>query len=269
MSAPIVGVTVDNRDNTAGSGAYESSIAYSTALAEAGCLPVLLPHEPDAAADYVTRCDAIVLTGGVDPRTEPFGEATHPRARPVDQRRQQFEMALLDACDRDHHKPVLGVCLGMQMMALHHGGRLHQYLPEVLAHPQVHEAYSRHAIVLRVSDSVLCPAAVSRKSQVEGLKSRNAAQAASQTPSETCDLRLATCDFEVVSQHRQAVADPGTLRIAAVAPDGVIEAIDDATRPFYLGVQWHPERGDMGPVNRGLFARLLEACRAGPGRCAT
>ncbi len=75
----------------------------------------------------------------------------------------------------------------------------------------------------------------------------------------------------VVSYHRQAVEDPGRLRIVAVAPDGVIEATDDPTRPFYVGVQWHPERaGSLDDpnsthlqtgqdVNLGLYQRLVHA----------
>ncbi len=265
MPRPTVGITVDNKDNAASSGDYESSITYSRAVAEAGCLPVLLPHEPEMAAEYVLRCDAIVLTGGVDPRTEPFGSATHPMARPIDPRRQQFEMAVLEACDRDRDKPVLGVCLGMQLMALHHGGRLHQFLPEVLDEPDVHQEHRRHGIVMKVSDSVLC-APLQTASGPSPDADDDACDASS---SGTCDLGHSTCDFQVVSHHRQAVADPGSLRIAAVAPDGVIEAIDDATRPFYLGVQWHPERGDAGPINRGLFDRLCSACGAGPDHRAT
>lgn len=240
MFRPLVGITVDNKDNTAQSGTYESSIAYSRVVAEAGCLPMLLPHEPQVVADFVSRCDAMILTGGVDPRTEVFGAPTHPKARPIDPRRQQFEMSVLEACDRDRHKPVLGVCLGMQLMALHHGGRLHQFLPEVLDDADVHQAHRCHAIRVRAADSVLCRASAG-----------------------------AAGEFTVVSHHRQAVADPGSLRIAAAAPDGVIEAIDDATRRFYLGVQWHPERGDAGPANRGLFEQLRATCVAGCDRRAT
>ncbi len=63
----------------------------------------------------------------------------------------------------------------------------------------------------------------------------------------------------VYSHHRQALTDPGTLRVVASAPDGVIEAIQDEGRRFYLGVQWHPERtGDAG-LGAGVIRRLVEA----------
>lgn len=234
MTGPIIGITADNAGNTAASGKYESAIRYSSAVANAGGVPVVLPHELALAEAYASLCDGLVLTGGVDPDTTAFGEPMHAMARPVDGRRQAFELAVLDAC-RDHlpDKPVLGVCLGMQLMALHAGGRLNQYLPDTLAQPQVHEGDNRHAIELRVDDSALGAVATT-----------------------------------VVSAHRQAVSHAGALRVVAEAPDGVIEAVDDPTRRFYVGVQWHPERGGDDGLNRRLFRRLIEVA-VGVDRPAT
>lgn len=237
MKPPVIGITVDNRDNTATSGRYESSIAYSRCVAQAGGLPVLLPHEPQWVAQFVGMCDGFVLTGGVDPRTEAFGQPTHPRARPMDEQRQAFELALLAAMEEYPNKPVLGICLGMQLMALRAGGTLHQYLPDILDNPQLHENDNRHAITLRVPVSALT------------------------------DQLLTEAQAVVVSWHRQAVAPGpdddggvGRMRVLATAQDGVIEAIDDPGRPFYLGVQWHPERGGQGELNQGLFDRFVAAC---------
>ena len=67
------------------------------------------------------------------------------------------------------------------------------------------------------------------------------------------------------SHHQQAVAHAGALRVVAAAEDGIIEAIDDPARRFYLGVQWHPERsdaGDEGPFGRRLIHRLVAAAGA-------
>ena len=227
---PVIGITADNRDNTAASGRYESPLTYSRAVARAGGVPVILPHAADLAGEYVQRLDGLVLTGGVDPRTEAFGEPTHPRARPIDPARQAFELALLDVAERRPDLPVLGVCLGMQLMALFHGGRLHQYLPDVLEKPEAHQHDARHNITLHAEGTAL------------GV---TAAQAGA---------------LEVVSYHQQAVADAGRLRVAATAADGVIEAIDAPGRPFYLGVQWHPERGGDDALSLGLYRRLVGAC---------
>ncbi|MEE9212500.1 MAG: gamma-glutamyl-gamma-aminobutyrate hydrolase family protein [Phycisphaeraceae bacterium] len=239
MPEPVVGIVADNLNNTAESGRYEVGTGYSRCVAESGGVPVLLPHEPGLAQTYVRMCDGIILSGGVDPRTEAFGEPTHPKARPVDPQRQAFDLALLQAVDQHPAMPVLGVCLGMQMMALHAGGKLDQYLPETHPNADVHFNHHQHAIELCVRDSVL--------TETHGLESVGF------EGNET---------LTVVSHHQQAVAAPGRMRIVARAPDGVIEAIDDPARRFYLGVQWHPERGGDGPLNRGLLARFVDACRA-------
>lgn len=239
---PLIGITVDNRDNTAASGRYELAAAYPQAVAAAGGVPVLLPHEPDLVDHFIHACHAFILTGGVDPRTEQFNQTTHPAARPMDPRRQQFELALLAALDQHPHKPVLGVCLGMQLMALHSGAHLHQHLPDFLPSYKSHQDNHRHPVVLLARDSVLWP-----------------------------DPDLNPDDLAVVSWHRQAVAvstptttappRAGRLRVVATAPDGVVEAVDDPARTFYLGVQWHPERGGPGPLSQGLIDRLVLAAR--------
>lgn len=226
---PLIGITCDNKNNAADTGTYECAIRYSRAVAAAGGLPVLLPHEVARVDGYMQRCDGFILTGGVDPDVRLFGDALHEDARVMDPTRQAFETALLEALgDAKPQAACLGVCLGMQMMALTAGGRLDQYLPATMGEEAAaaHQDDRRHALRLLANDSVLGDAA-----------------------------------GEVVSSHRQAVADAGRLRIVATAPDGVIEAIDDPARRFHVGVQWHPERGDDGPLSRGLIAALVSAAR--------
>ena len=231
MFQPMIGIVVDNQKNTSHSGRYEVAIAYSRRVAQANGIPLLLPHEPDSAGRYAQLCDALVLSGGVDPNTEIFGQSLHDKARPMDPTRQAFELELLGAAMQRPDMPILGVCLGMQLMALHSGGRLNQYLPDTSSTAQMHQDDNRHAITVCVD----------------------------RTPMIADDLGQAK-PFSVVSSHRQAVADPGAMRVVATAPDGVIEAIDDPARRFYIGVQWHPERGDNGPTGTALFDRLVEAC---------
>jgi putative glutamine amidotransferase len=66
----------------------------------------------------------------------------------------------------------------------------------------------------------------------------------------------------VLSHHRQAVVNAGSLRVAATAPDGLIEAVRDERRPFYVGVQWHPERTSDANLGVGLIRELVEAARS-------
>lgn len=222
---PRIGLTIDSTDN--GVLKYEQKANYSQAVAAAGGLPLLLAQEPALVDDYVRLCDGFVFIGGSDLAMEDFGQVTvrHPTAELISPARQAFEVALIRALDRAADKPVLGVCMGMQLMAMNAGGRMHQHLPEVLGErAEAHRGNRRHGLVCAPTDSVLPPG-----------------------------------DFEVTSSHHQAVADPGRLRVVARAPDGVIEAVDDPSRPFYLGVQWHPERGGDDMLNLGLFRLLTVA----------
>ncbi len=206
------------------------------AVVRAGGAPVLLPPVAGQASAHLAMCDAFVFTGGDDPRMEAFGVATHPRATVMDQDRQAHETALLRMLhDEAPRKPVLGICLGMQLMALVAGGELNQCLeddtPTHGDHAPARENPAgdrKHGVV--VDHSLLASG-------------------------------------EVNSWHRQAVRAPGALRVIARAHDGVIEAIDDPTRAFYLGVQWHPERfadvglDQSGPLADGLFRAVVDAAR--------
>lgn len=234
-SRPVIGITLDHKDNSASSGRYESSIAYSRAVLAAGGVPVLLPQEIQAIPHFLSLCQGFVLTGGCDPNMEAFGQVTHPAAKRMDPHRQAFELALLDALRTSPRTPVLGICLGMQMMALHAGGDLHQHLPDVLGEAAArHTGDQKHPVRFEAASHWLDPGAT-----------------------QPADL--------VVSWHHQAVARPGQAqRVLARSEDGVIEAIEAADRRFFVGVQWHPERGGSGPLNAGLLSKLVQACAPDP-----
>jgi putative glutamine amidotransferase len=228
----VVGITADLVASERGDRA-ECSMAYARAVAQAGGLPVLLPAIPELAAEHVRMCDAFVLTGGDDPRTEAFGHPTHPKAKPMHPLRQAYELRLLDELrDRSPQSPVLGVCLGMQLMALHAGGRLDQHLPETLASHAMHWG-GEHPV-----------------------RAEPRPQAGA-----TAD---AVQNGVVTSKHRQAVAEPGSMLILAKSEDGVIEAVGDPHRPFYVGVQWHPERTAQQELGPELFRRLVAAVHRSP-----
>lgn len=228
---PLVGITTDIVTPEPSPGAAPRPratlpLTYVNAVAAAGGVPVLLPPVLEMVHEYARRCDAFVFTGGDDPRTESFGVPTHPAAVPVHPDRQAFEIALLAELQRRPAAPVLGVCLGMQLMALHAGGTLNQHMPDDVPTAADHRFDATHAIRTVVEPHpVIAPGAVT-------------------------------------SHHRQAVRLPGSMRIVAVAPDGIIEAIDDPSRPFYLGVQWHPERTAFEPLGAAIFAHLVQAARA-------
>lgn len=217
---PLVGITCDLAE-TRGVLRAQCRPAYAEAVRRAGGVAVLLSPDESAATAHADRCDAFILTGGDDPATETFGVRTHPAAHLVHPDRQAYEIALLRALERAHpEKPVLGVCLGMQMLALVAGGVLDQHMPDDVPTHADHWDDARHAVRPEGPDA-------------------------------------AWLAGEVTSHHRQAVSDPGAMRTIARAHDGVIEAIDDPRRPFVLGVQWHPERSGDGPLGLAIFRRLI------------
>lgn len=208
--------------------------SYADAVFAAGGLPVLLPvpreaHRATAVRQYLTLCDGFVLTGGFDPMTEGYGHATDPRVTREHPDRQAFEEALLVALGTRPDVPVLGVCLGMQLMALHAGGALNQWMSDSVPTHADHYDDHIHRIIPEFAGSPVSHG-------------------------------------EVTSWHRQCVSDAGALRVVAKAPDGVIEAVDDPSRPFYLGVQWHPERTREDPLGLDLFRSLV---RHGAARVGT
>ncbi len=218
MLLPLIGITCDIRDDR-----YSAAPHCARAVTEAGGLPVLLPCLADHAPGYVDRCDGIILSGGDDPIMETWGIPTHDQARRIAPERQAFELALLEALDAQLERPVLGICLGMQLMGLYRGGVLDQHLLSTLATADQHWGKREHPIAGSLGQGT------------------------------------------VHSHHRQAITVPGELTVVATAPDGVIEAIQDDQRPFYLGVQWHPERTKDERFGSGLIRQFVDATRAAIG----
>lgn len=227
VNRPLIGITTDIDEERLFPRSF-GYLPYARAVHAAGGIPVQLPPLPEAAREHLDAIDGLVLAGGDDPRTEPFGQPTHPAAIPVHDLRQQYETDLLRALDQHRPDlPLLGICLGMQMMALVAGGRLNQHLPDT--HPSPGDHWEHDHPVL-----------------IEGPFASHP---------------LGFREGAVRSRHRQAVDDPGRLRVAGRAPDGVIEILADPDRPFHVGVQWHPERTPFAPLGLDLFRALVDAAR--------
>ncbi len=139
---PLIGVTMDLVDDQA-----RIRRTYLRAIAAAGGTPIPIAPVPGTEAGILERLDGLILSGGDDPDTTRFGEPVHPNATLVDPDRQAFELAMLDLVDRTRPDlPVLGICLGMQLMGLHAGGRLDQHLPDTLPTAADHWEGRRHRV---------------------------------------------------------------------------------------------------------------------------
>lgn len=187
---------------------------YAEAVAQLGALPLLLSNlAPELADAYTEGADGLILTGGIDVDPELYGAEPHPMLGLVDGPRDRFESALYRAA-RARKLPVLGVCRGHQLINVVAGGSLHQHLPALggtLQHEQLEIGGApSHGVRLEPTGAV---------AQAFGADS-----------------------VRTNSYHHQAVDRLGEgLRAVGWSRDGVVEAVQNTSGSFVLGVQWHPE----------------------------
>jgi putative glutamine amidotransferase len=216
---------------------------YEEAVRRAGGEPRVIDRATDRPEDVVAAVDGILLPGGDDVLPSLYGADAHPSFVPAEPGRDDYEIDLVRrALDAD--LPLFAICRGMQLLNVARGGTLIQdiaaELPEALAHtmevPPHHPVEIAHDVWL-TSGSLL--ERLMRERIDEG------------------------DDCGVNSRHHQAAKAPGAgLIVTATAPDGVIEAIEDPTRRFCLGVQWHPENFWRTGEFRPLFEGFVKAATA-------
>jgi putative glutamine amidotransferase len=234
MPRPIIGITLDSEPAGGWSKMpwYALRQNYCDAVARAGGLPVPLPHEPELAAEYLARIDGLLITGGafdVDPSL--FGASTRHATVKTKDRRTAFEYAITrGAIEAD--KPVLGICGGQQLMNVVLGGTLIQHIPDEVKAPLAHEQPNPRT---EAGHPVKIVAGTLLHKVVKEL------------------------ELPVNSAHHQAVKAVGQgIVVNAVAPDGVIEGIEDPRRRFVIGVEWHPEYS-ISPGDDRIFDAFIRA----------
>lgn len=231
MDHPVIGLTTYRQDAAWGVWSTRADLLpteYAVAVEAAGGLPLLLPPValPSAAATVVSRIDALVVCGGADVDPRVYGAQPHPRTTGWQPDRDQWELALLTGAD-DAQLPVLGICRGMQLMAVHAGGTLDQHTPDLVGHEQHSPSGDSYGDVTVVTEPG------SRVAELVGPR------------------------VEVSCHHHQSVASHPGFTAVARAADGTLEAMEAVGERFRLAVQWHPETRD----EIGLMAGLVQAAR--------
>jgi putative glutamine amidotransferase len=233
LRKPLIGIGSDV-DVTPGK--RDRAFAYTTyidSLRAAGAVPVVIPPQPENAAELIGALDGLVLAGGFDCDPGLYGEDRHPSVEPMDPRRQSNDLALAKAA-RDRGIPTLGICLGLQMMNVAAGGSLVQDIDSAI------ETEIQHAS--DPSNRVRHDVVVEKGTHLSAI--------------------LGQQEMNVNSSHHQAIRNVGQgFRVTAYAPDGIVEGIEDPKHPFYLGVQWHPEDMSGEDSASRLFGAFLEAAR--------
>lgn len=237
QSRPIIGITVDAEQPGGYSKFpwYALRENYAGVVVKAGGLPIFLPHEPALAEAYLDRIDGLIVTGGafdVDPAL--YGANSVHETVTLKETRTQFELAITKGAI-DRAMPLLGICGGQQLLNVALGGTLIQHIPDSVKNPLAHEQPNPRN---QPGHSVAIAA---------GTKLRDI---------------VGVAEMRVNSAHHQAAATVSApCVINAIAPDGVIEGVENPNLEFCIGVQWHPEF-EVDPHD----IRIFEAFVAAAGR---
>jgi putative glutamine amidotransferase len=230
MMHPVIGIT--SYAEQARWGVWDSPaalipLAYVQAVERAGGRPLLVPPSDAAIEETLDALDGVVFSGGADLDPDLYGAEPHPETNDVRAERDRAELALLQAAlERD--MPVLAVCRGSQVFNVARGGDLVQHLPEVVGH----EKHKHTPGVFADHDVEV----------TEGTRLG----------------RLLGDRAPVKSHHHQGYGRLGEgLVESARAEDGTIEAFEDPSHRFALGVLWHPEEGE----DAALFEELVAEAR--------
>ncbi|HKG43323.1 MAG TPA: gamma-glutamyl-gamma-aminobutyrate hydrolase family protein [Gaiellaceae bacterium] len=228
---PLVGITTYLTPARFGAWEEESALVpadYVHAVERSGGRPLLVPPSDDGVEETLDVLDGVIFSGGSDLDPGSYGQEPHPETKGIAADRDRAELALLNAAlARD--MPVLAVCRGSQVLNVALGGDLVQHLPDVVGdekHKHTPGEYADHDVELEP-------------------QTRLGSLLGDRAP--------------VKSHHHQGFGRLGSgLRQAARAEDGTVEALEDPSRRFALGVLWHPEAGE----DLRLFEALVEEARA-------
>ena len=210
---------------------------YEESIRRAGGEVRVLDPAVDRPADVISTVDGILLPGGGDVLPSMYGEAALPTFSPAEPGRDEYEAELVRrAFDAD--LPLLAICRGAQLLNVARGGTLVQDIPSEVAGLVDHDVREPRAAIAH--EVWMTSGTLLERLMRARIESGDA--------------------FDVNSRHHQAPKKLGEgFIVSATAPDGIIEAIEDPTKRFCLGVQWHPENFYRTGEFRSLFEGFIEA----------
>lgn len=253
---PVIGITANYVDGDA-----TLRDRYYSQVVRAGGIPVIIPpvDDKDVIVNTLDHIDALLLTGGGDHNPLWFGQEPSPLLHSINATRDLPEL-LITRLAFNRQIPMLGICRGLQTLALALGGGVSQDISEL-----EHEAVPSEATEGTVGEA---GAAWAQRGVVRTIKHSQdadrslATHSVSLSPQSMLASIYATDGKEpntlcVNSFHHQAVSHGGPrFKATAWAPDGVIEALESTEMKPILGVQWHPEW--LGDDGLSLFRWLVE-----------
>lgn len=239
--------------------------AYGKAIEDAGGIPVIIPiinYKPNIS-EIGRFADGFLFSGGDDIHPRNYGEELILKLTLSPDDRTEFEIALFNEALR-LRKPMLGVCLGAQLINVALGGSLYQdiptQVPKHLDHRAEHPVFIKEGTLLHRIFNIPPTLMECGKGKNRDTKVISTLGGGNLSPHDVGDFsRSFLSEVSVISAHHQAINSLGKwLSISASSSDGVIEAIEMADYPFLIGVQWHPERSPEDKYTRRLFKAFVE-----------
>lgn len=258
---PVIGITANYSDIDA-----TLRDRYYKQIVAAGGIPVIIPPIADAKiiADTLEHVDAVLLTGGGDYNPLWCGEDPVPGLHNINAERDGAEL-ILTRMAYHRQKPMLGICRGIQTLAMALGGHVDQDIIQQIKHSQdADRSEPTHTVSVEPGSflySIYAPKKENNAAPAAGKITNNLQNAAQEADETAAPLTLYVNSF-----HHQAVDNPGErFRVTARSSDGIIEAIESTEYKSIMGVQWHPEwlGADGLPLFRWLVDKAREYQRVG------
>ena len=237
---PIIAITGNFVDG-------ETRIAdrYYKSIVKAGGIPFIMPPlaDKDVIINTLDRVDGLLLTGGGDVNPLWVGEEPSPSLRSINRERDEAELLTVSLA-YNRNIPILGICRGIQVLASALGGTVDQDIAEAFSasHSVNNSGQTQHALIKHSQDA-----------------DRNEPTHTVKINKDTTLYSIYNTEYLAVnSMHHQAVRSGGKrFNVSAIAPDGVIEAIESNEFKPIMGVQWHPEW--LEESGKNLFSWLVKS----------